>query len=80
MARTSSGGTRAAPVPAMRRRDRSAPAKSGWASISAHWVGTPWPTVTRSELMRSRAVAADHGCGVMMVVTLWTISPHRRVM
>ena len=80
MARTSSGGTRDAPVPAILRCDTSAPARSGWASIRAHWVGTPCPTVTRSELSNSMADAAVHGWGVITVVTQWAISSQARVM
>ncbi len=80
MARTSSGGTRDAPVPATRSDDTSACSKSGWASISAHWVGTPCPTVTRSPTRSSMAVAAVHGWGAMTVVTPWAISSHGRVM
>ena len=80
MARTSSGGTRDAPVPAIRRLDRSAPSRSGWASIKAHCVGTPWPTVTRSLVSSSMADAAVHGWGVITVVTPWAISSQARVM
>ena len=41
-------------------------ARSGWASIKAHWVGTPCPTVTRSEPAtrwpsRRPRLRGDHG-------------------
>ena len=55
MARTSSGGHAPPPVPAIRRWERSAPSRSAWASIRAHCVGTPWPTVMRSETRSSIA-------------------------
>ena len=56
------------PVPAMRSDDRSAPASSGRARTSAHWVGTPWATVIRSASMTATASEARHGVGVMTVV------------
>ena len=80
MARTSSGGTRAAPVLTMRRLDVSVVARSAWASIICHCAGTPWPTVTRSSSMRASASAADHGVGMTTVVMTWASSSHTRVM
>ena len=79
MVATSSGGTREAPVPAMRNEDTSAPSRSGWASTSAHWVGTPWATVIRSSAITRMASAARQGVGVMTVVTALAISSHMRV-
>ena len=79
MAATSSAGTRDAPVPAIRSADRSAVANSGRASTSAHWVGTPWPTVIRSASRTATASAARHGVGVITVVTPLAASSHIRV-
>ena len=71
---------RAAPVPATRRAPRSACASSSLASMSAHWVGTPWATVTPSPAMIRMASSARHGVGVMMVVMALAISSQARVM
>ncbi len=79
MASTSSGGTREAPVPTMRRSERSASSRPGSASTSAHWVGTPWATVMRSAAMTITASAARHGDGVITVVMAWAASSHSRV-
>ncbi len=48
--------------------------------MSAHCVGTPWATVTRSSAMMRMASSARHGVGVMMVVTALAISSQARVM
>ena len=75
-----SGVVRAAPVAAMRSAPSSAARRSGLASMSAHWVGTPWATVTRSSAMIRTASSARHGVGVMTVVMPWAISSQARVM
>jgi hypothetical protein len=49
-------------------------------STSCHCVGTPWPTVTRSEAMIARASDARHGAGVITVVMPWAISSQTLVM
>ena len=79
MAATSSAGTREAPVPAIRSDERSAVARSGWASTRAHWVGTPWATVIRSSAMIRTASAARQGVGVITVVIPLAISSQVRV-
>ena len=71
---------RAAPVPATRNALRSACGSSSLASMSAHCVGTPWPTVTASSAMTRMASSARHGVGVMTVVTALPISSQARVM
>ncbi len=71
---------RAAPVPTMRSELRSACSSSGLPSIRAHWVGTPWPTVTRSSAMIRMASSALQGVGVITVVTACATSSQVRVM
>ena len=79
MAATSSGGTREAPVLAIRSEDTSAASRSGCAITSAHWVGTPWATVIRSASTMRMVSAARHGVGVITVVIALAISSHIRV-
>ena len=71
---------RAAPVPAIRRAERSARSRSSSSSTRAHWVGTPWATVTPSATITSSASVARHGVGVITVVISWTTAFHARVM
>ena len=71
---------RAAPVPATRSAPSSAWPSTSLSSISAHWVGTPWATVTRSSARMRTASSARQGVGVMIVVTALAISSHARVM
>ena len=78
--RTSSGGTRAAPVPATRSDDRSVVGEVGWSNISRYWVGTPWATVTRSRSISRSVSPAVHGVGAITVVIRCSSSSHTRVM
>ena len=67
-------------MPARRRLDRSVDHRAGWRSISSHWVGTPWATVTRSTSISLSASEAVQGAGVITVVMTFAISSHARVM
>ena len=53
---------------------------SGWARTSAHWVGTPWPTVTASFSMSRIVVPAVQGVGVITVAIILEISSQALVM
>ena len=71
---------RAAPVEVILKEETFRASLSSNSRINAHWVGTPWATLTRSSTIERNALLALQGVGVMIVVTPLEISSHTLVM
>ena len=77
---TSSGAIDAAPVAATRSVEKSVRSRSGWASTSAHCVGTPVAIVMPSSRTSRSVFSADHGSPGSTIVVPFATSSQTRVM